>query len=203
MLDVDGREFVCYNDKNTKGREMMDLHEKTEYALSLIADGDEVGVDLLYGCMGKVMLTVARGVLGDHYLAEDAVQESFLRIIKNIKQYKKGTNGYAWVCRIVRNTALNMAKSEGIRQAGALDEFTAVADSENTVEEATSRVLVESLMNSLHPPIVREMIYMKYFLDMTVREIAKEIGMSKSYVAKEIVKAEEAMRRSLGESWTK
>ena len=44
---------------------------------------------------------------------------------------------------------------------------------------------------------------MKYFLDMTVREIAKEIGMSKSYVAKEIVKAEEAMRRSLGESWTK
>lgn len=181
----------------------MDLHEITEYALSLIADGDDLGVDLLYGCMGKVMLTVAQGVLGDHYLAEDAVQESFLRIIKNIKQYKKGTNGYAWVCRIVRNTALNMAKSEGIRQSAVLDEFSFIADSENTVDEVTARVLTESLMNSLHPPIVREMIYMKYFLDMTVREIAKEIGMSKSYVSKEILKAEESMRKSLGESWTK
>ena len=58
-------------------------------------------------------------------------------------------------------------------------------------------------MNSLHPPIVREMIYMKYFLDMTVREIAKEIGKSKSYVSKEIIKAEESMRRALGDAWTK
>lgn len=189
--------------KKTSREGIMDLHEKTEYALSLIADGDDIGVDLLYGCMGKVMLTVATGVLGDHYLAEDAVQESFLRIIKNIKQYKKGTNGYAWVCRIVRNTALNMAKSEGIRQSAVLDEFSLIADSENTVDEVTARVLTESLMNSLHPPIVREMIYMKYFLDMTVREIAKEIGMSKSYVSKEILKAEEAMRKSLGEPWTK
>lgn len=181
----------------------MDLHKKTEYALSLIADGDDTGVDLLYGCMGKVMLTVALGVLGDHYLAEDAVQESFLRIIKNINQYKTGTNAYAWVCRIVRNTAINMAKSEGIRKTETLDEFSAVADSCSTAEEAVSRVLVESLMNSLHPPIVREMIYMKYFLDMTVREIAKEIGKSKSYVSKEIIKAEESMRRALGDAWTK
>ena len=96
-----------------------------------------------------------------------------------------------------------MAKSEGIRKTGPLDEFSAVADSGSTAEEVVSRVLVESLMNSLHPPIVREMIYMKYFLDMTVREIAKEIGKSKSYVSKEIIKAEESMRRALGDAWTK
>ena len=34
-------------------------------------------------------------------------------------------------------------------------------------------------------------------LDMTVREIAKEIGKSKSYVAKEISKAEEFMKKLL------
>ena len=34
---------------------------------------------------------------------------------------------------------------------------------------------------------------------MTVREIAKEIGKSKSYVAKEIVKAEEFMKKMLTE----
>ena len=38
---------------------------------------------------------------------------------------------------------------------------------------------------------------MKYFLDMTVREIAKEIGKSKSYIAKEIVRAEEEMKKKM------
>ena len=66
-------------------------------------------------------------------------------------------------------------------------------------EKSTTRLLVEKLMNSLAPPIVKQMIYMKYFLDMTVREIAKEIGKSKSYVAKEIVKAEEFMKKMLTE----
>ena len=49
-------------------------------------------------------------------------------------------------------------------------------------------------MNSLTPPIVKQMIYMKYFLGMSVREIAKEIKKSKSYVSKEIQKAEEKMK---------
>ena len=41
------------------------------------------------------------------------------------------------------------------------------------------------------------MIYRKYFLDMTVREIAQEIGKSKSYVSKEILKAEKMMKSFL------
>ena len=38
------------------------------------------------------------------------------------------------------------------------------------------------------------MIYMKYFMDMTVREIAKELKVSKSYVSKEIINAEKYMK---------
>ena len=64
-------------------------------------------------------------------------------------------------------------------------------------EKTTTQLLVEKLMNSLTPPIVKQMVYMKYFLDMTVREIAKEVGKSKSYVAKEIAKAEEYMKSLL------
>lgn len=44
---------------------------------------------------------------------------------------------------------------------------------------------------------------MKYFLDMTVREIAKAVGKSKSYVSKELIKAEEKMKTMLQDAWTK
>ncbi|MGN1094018.1 MAG: RNA polymerase sigma factor [Candidatus Neoclostridium sp.] len=178
-------------------------YEKTEYALGLIADGNDVGVDLLYRYMGKTMLFVAKGVVCDRCLAEDVVQESFLKIVKNINGYKKGTNACAWVCRIVRNTALNVLKKEKNARGRDIDEFANVSDGQDLEERSTTQILAEKIMNSLAPPIVKQMVYMKYFLDMTVREIATAIGKSKSYVSKEIIRAEEYMRKIAGDSWTK
>ena len=171
-----------------------ELYEKTEQALSLIKEGKDSGVDLLYYSMGKIMLAIARGIVKDSFSAEDIVQESFLKIVQNINKYKIGTNGYSWVCMIVRNTALNTLKEKQSSQVEDIDEFFVISTDEDIKEETSTQLLVEKLMNSLAPPIVKKMVYMKYFLDMTVREIAKEVGKSKSYVAKEIVKAEEYMK---------
>ena len=171
-----------------------ELYEKIEHALSLIKEGKNSGVDLLYFSMGKIMLSIARGIIKDSFAAEDIVQESFLKIVQNVNKYKTGTNGYSWVCMIVRNTALNALKEKQGSQVDDIDEFFAVSTDEDIKEETSTQLLVEKLMNSLAPPIVKKMVYMKYFLDMTVREIAKEVGKSKSYVAKEIAKAEEYMK---------
>lgn len=173
------------------------LYDKTEYALCQIKEGKDIGVDILYSCMGKVMFAVARGVVHDAAWAEDIVQDSFLKIVQNAAKYKTGTNAYAWVCKIVRNTALNSVKSSQNRPKEDIDEFFFLSDGTDIEEKTTTQLLVEKLMNSLAPPIVKQMVYMKYFLDMTVREIAKEVGKSKSYVAKEIAKAEEYMKSLL------
>ena len=88
----------------------LEFRKVAEEALSRIAKGDETGVELLYSCMGKWMLLIAKGVTGNKEIAEDAVQESFLRITENIDKYEKNTNACAWVCRIVHNTAVNELK---------------------------------------------------------------------------------------------
>lgn len=154
-----------------------EIYEKTEYALSLIREGKDAGVDMLYDVLGKNMLAVARGVVGDKFVAEDVVQDSFLKI--------------------VRNTALNTLKAEKNKKTEDIDEFYALASGDDEEEKSTTKILVETLMDLLAPPIVKQMIYLKYFLDMTVREIAKEVGMSKSYVAKKIAEAEEFMKNRL------
>ena len=154
-----------------------EIYEKTEYALSLIREGKDAGVDMLYDVLGKNMLAVARGVVGDKFVAEDVVQDSFLKI--------------------VRNTALNTLKAENNKKTEDIDEFYALASGDDEEEKSTTKILVETLMDLLAPPIVKQMIYLKYFLDMTVREIAKEVGMSKSYVAKKIAEAEEFMKSRL------
>ena len=63
-------------------------------------------------------------------------------------------------------------------------------------EKTEAVVLVEQLMQELSEEM-REMVYRKYFLDMTVREIGKEMNRSKSYVSKMILRAEKQMKSRL------
>lgn len=171
------------------------VREQIEYALELIRAEREEGVEILYQTMGKVMLFVANGVVHNVHSAEDIVQESLLKVVLNIKHYRRGTNGYAWICRIVRNTAINYVKSSGGRVWQELGEFEG-ASSCSFEEKTETAVLVEQLMQELSEEM-REMVYRKYFLDMTVREIGKEMNRSKSYVSKMILRAEKLMKSRL------
>lgn len=141
------------------------------------------------------MLAAASAVLHDRFAAEDAVQESFLRVVRGIRGYRPGTNGRAWVLRIVRNAAIDRLPDGRVV---CTDDFSRLAPAEDGEERAADRLLAESLLDSL-PPERRRLIYMKYFLDMTVRAIAAEVGKSKSFVQKEIARAEESMREFLQE----
>ena len=166
---------------------MIETKKQVEQALNMILENDTKGLDILYNCMSKTMLFVAKSYIKDDLLAEDVVQDSFLDIVKNIKKYEKN-NGYGWICKIVKNNAINALKKEN-KYINYNDDIFLIPSEEN-VEKKTEN----QLLNSLYPPIVKSMIYMKYFMDMTVREIAKELKVSKSYVSKEIIKAEKYMK---------
>ena len=171
------------------------VREEIEHALEQIRAEREEGVEILYRTMGRVMLFVANGVVHNPHSAEDIVQESLLKVVLNIKYYRRGTNGYAWICRIVRNTAINYAKSSSGKVWRELGEFEN-ASSCSFEEKTETAVLVEQLMQELSDEM-REMVYRKYFLDMTVREIGREMNRSKSYVAKKILRAEKQMKSRL------
>ena len=168
-----------------------------EYALTLISRNDEKGVELLYEQMGAKMLLCARAVLSDRSAAEDAVQESFIKIVRNIRSYRKGSNAAAWVLTITRNAAVTELRKRKRFDVYSDENLAAVPSRENVENSVTDKTLVEQLLGGLYPPIVREMIYLKYYCDLGVRDIATQVGKSKSYVAKEIAKAEKFLRENL------
>lgn len=61
--------------------------------------------------------------------------------------------------------------------------------------------MLEDAVARLSPP-ERRMIYYRYYLDFTVREIAKETGMSKSAAARLTAAAEEKLKLLLREGQT-
>ena len=125
---------------------MNEGQQRTEEALRRIAAGDAAGVDALYECLGAAMLAAATAVLHDRFAAEDAVQEAFLRVVRGIRGYRPGTNGRAWVLRIVRNAAVDRLPD---KRVALTDDFSALAPAEDGEERAADRLLAESLLASL------------------------------------------------------
>ncbi len=74
-------------------------------------NGDPSAFEELYTQTRKSVYYVALAVLRDRALAEDAMQTTYLNVLKNISKYEIGTNASAWILRIARNEALNLKKS--------------------------------------------------------------------------------------------
>lgn len=73
-------------------------------------NGDASAFDEIYNRTRKSVYYVALSILRDKALAEDVMQTTYLRVLKNIQSYALGTNASAWIIKIAKNEAINMKK---------------------------------------------------------------------------------------------
>lgn len=167
--------------------------------IACIAHGDALALEDLSRLVSGRMFSIALSFVKNRTLAEDVVQESFVKILRNASGFSPDTNGYAWICKIVQNTALNALRSEKRFKAENIDEFFDIADSFRLAESSDAALTLQNAMAIL-TKTERLVIYQKYFMDFSIRDSAKSIGKSKSAVQRIVVAAEEKMRRYLNDS---
>lgn len=169
-----------------------EMRNRINNLIAGIARGNEAALNELAWLISARMLSVARSVVHDKALAEDVVQESFIKIVDKAHRFKPDTNGYAWICKIVHNTALNMLRKT--KPTADIDEFYDIASTTDVEEKSTQALAIEQAMSVLSEQ-EKQLIYQKYFMDFTVRDSAKAMGFSKSTVARKIAEAEQKMRK--------
>ena len=173
-------------------------HGQLNEMLRDLKAGDADALDGIYVTIGRRMFALARGIVKSNADAEDVIQECFLKIARFIHSFKEGTNGYAWVMRIVRNTALDFVRKNKRTATEDLDEFFHLTDERYSADRREEALLLEDALQKLSDS-ERKMIYYRYYLDFTVRDIAKETGMSKSAAHRALMNAEDKLKRLLGE----
>ncbi len=161
-----------------------------------VAGGDEGALAAVYSRVGGRLLSVAMGFTRDLYAAQDVLHDSFIKVARYAHQFRRGTNGYAWLCKIVRNTAINKIKSENLRRGIDIDSFFSLSDGQDMAEKSDTAAAVEAALKALLPK-ERTVIWLKYYNDMTVREIAAELSMPKSTVHELIKAAEAKLKKAL------
>ena len=173
-------------------------HGQLNEMLRDLKNGNADALDGILVTVGRRMFALARGIVKNNADAEDVIQECFLKIARSIHSFKDGTNGYAWIMRIVRNTAIDFVRRNKRTATEDLDEFFHLTDERYSADRREEALLFEDALQKLSEN-ERRMIYYRYYLDFTVRDIAKETGMSKSTAFRALENAEKKLKKLLGE----
>lgn len=176
-------------------------NEKLNRLLIAVANGHADCLDGIYRIAAKQMFAVAYGVLRDRASAEDAVHDSFLKIAKGAHHYRRDTNAAGWIMRIARNTALDAARRKNRRREIGIDVVTSLSSLDYSAQRREDALLLEDGFSVLDER-ERQVIYCKYYLDLTVRETAQELKISKSAAERTIQRAEEKLKNALNDGTT-
>lgn len=83
-----------------------------EHIVQLLEKEDQAAMKLLYENYSDSLYGVILKITNNEDLAQDALQESFIKVWKNAKKYdSKKAKLFTWLYRIARNTAIDKLRS--------------------------------------------------------------------------------------------
>ena len=159
-----------------------------ELALSYVG-GNNKAFDLLLSRTQSKLFSYILFVVHDHDRANDVFQETFVKVITKLHQGKYVNSGKfsAWLMRIAHNVIMDWYRdhrTENIVEPNEENDLSNIssrelmeANVENQYVNAQVMNDVTRMMNQL-PPTQREVVYMRFYQDMSFKEIAETTGVS-------------------------
>ena len=81
--------------------------------MALLKAGDKKAFEYLYDNYSAELFGIINNILSSQEIAEDALQETFIKVWNNIQTYDKAKGRlFTWLLNIARNTALDKLKSK-------------------------------------------------------------------------------------------
>ena len=162
----------------------------TDEELALLyVGGDNKAFDELLNRTQSKLFTYIMFVVRDHDIADDIFQETFVKVITKLQhgQYTDSGKFQFWLTRIAHNVIMDwyrVQKNEHIIEPTEDNDLTnlrgaSVLDTYRETEIVNEQVLldVKKLMNALPAP-QREVVYMRFYQQLSFKEIAELTGVS-------------------------
>lgn len=156
--------------------------------LSAYLSGDKSAISILIDRHSKRVLDYIRMMVKNNEIADDIYQETFIKVVKFIDDGRYTDNGkfLSWVLRIAHNQVIDYFRQT--KQQNNLSEADAGYDILNTRKFADTTVedkmVSQQIENDLRrlvdklPEEQREVVMMRYFGDLSFKEIAEQTNVS-------------------------
>ena len=148
-------------------------------------------VAALFQAYSKTMYHAARQILAGHEDAEDAVQETFIKIHDHLAKLTDvtchKTRGYLVIA--AKNTAKNMLRKRRRENAAALDDIP--YDIPDMDENIFTHMEAEALLEEIRrlPELAREILMLKYHHRCSDKELAEIMNIEHAAVRKRVERA--------------
>ena len=135
-------------------------------------------------------------LLKDVHLAEDAVQETFLKAYRSMSQFRNESCERTWLTRIAVNTCRDMLKSRWFRHIDRSVKIEDLPEPETSADPEDTG-LYETVLRL--PAKQREVVLLYFYQNMTMQEVSDILQISVSNVSRRLESARKALRKQLEE----
>jgi len=148
--------------------------------LSIRQGQHELAGELVRRHSPRLFLLIAR-LVRSRTLAEDVLQDTWIRVIRSLRRYDVRRPFYPWLTRIAVNRCRDHWRRERIRsllpwrRADADDDLVEQVADLGSGSEPETPVAVQKALLRLSPKL-RETVVMKFYSGMTHDEIAEALG---------------------------
>ena len=142
------------------------------------------------------LLKVCFTFLHDRSLAEDAVQETFIKVYQSLDSFRGYSSEKTWIFRIAMNTCRDMLRTRWFRFVDRRIDLSQLPEQSVPTENGDKEIM-ESIMAL--PVKLREVILLCSLEGMTTYEAAESLGITQQAVSSRLKRAKEKLRKELKE----
>jgi len=168
-----------------------------ETIVSKLIKGDVQTCRIVYELFYKPVYQAAYYIIHDPSLAEDIVHEVFLKMKYKIDQLQDRSKLEAWLCRMAMNTARDVIRGQA-RNTYYLEtqvkQDNQQISPENSFLAKEVRNMIKQKIKCLNPGY-REILYLKYYQDMSCEEISTVLTLPVGTVKSRLFHARQKIRK--------
>ena len=184
------------------------LKKKIESLLVAYGKGDLSAFEEVYRLAYNFQFLQACQFLGDACMAEDVVQETFLRLYKNPGKIANIRYPYAYLKQITYNLCIDKISAPvNTNECRADEELLCFIEDERPDVSPESHAILTAASDELNaalqtlPPDERTIFILRFVDELKINEIVLATGLSKSTVKRKIQTAREHMKNILHPRW--
>ena len=152
----------------------------------------------------RLVYRIAYAVLRSHHDAEDATQETFVRVLRYSHKLARVENHRTWLARIAWRVAVDRSQQQGRKREIPLDDpekpLPEVASSDARADDALHGAHVSDVLERMIaalPEKLRQPLILSTIEEMPPREVAATLGINEAAVRSRIFRARQILRERL------
>jgi RNA polymerase sigma-70 factor (ECF subfamily) len=180
--------------------------ERTENERSRVESNHDT-LEALVREHSRLVYRIAYAVLSSHHDAEDATQETFMRVLRYSSKLASVEDHKTWLARIAWRVAVERSRQRGCTREIPLEDpekplaevASSDASADQTVLSAQVSAAVEKMIAAL-PEKLRAPLILSTIEEMSPREVAATLGINEAAVRSRVFRARQILREKLAAS---